>query len=204
MNVQQPFGTNSHDEGETRADRQWRLLRGLSLATFVLIILLTLVGIPVYSSQMLAAPTAPAENAADPALPSILAEVGISAQTYAIYKVIVVAGNFPLVVVAAIIDASSTPRSIFEAVTGQLSQLAIVLSTLAIAAIFNPLRTRIQAIIDRRFYRKKYDAQQVLAHFAITARDETDMNALAAELARVVQETLEPAEVKVWLKGQRP
>jgi hypothetical protein len=95
-------------------------------------------------------------------------------------------------------------QRLFEAVTGQQSQLAIVLSTLAIAALFNPLRMRIQGWIDRRFYRKKYDAQQVLAQFAITARDETDMNALAAELARVVQETLEPAGVKVWLKGQRP
>lgn len=75
-----------------------------------------------------------------------------------------------------------------------------MLSTLAIAAIFSPLRNRIQAAIDRRFYRKKYDAQQVLAQFAITARDETDMNALAAELARVVQETMEPEAVRVWLR----
>ena len=75
-----------------------------------------------------------------------------------------------------------------------------MLSTLALAAIFSPLRNRIQAAIDRRFYRKKYDAQQVLAQFAITARDETDMNALAAELARVVQETMEPEAVRVWLR----
>jgi hypothetical protein len=91
-------------------------------------------------------------------------------------------------------------QRLFEAVTGQQSQIAIVLSTLAIAAIFSPLRNRIQAAIDRRFYRKKYDAQQVLAQFAITARDETDMNALAAELARVVQETMEPEAVRVWLR----
>ena len=89
---------------------------------------------------------------------------------------------------------------VFEAVTGQQSQFAIVLSTLAIAALFNPLRRRIQDVIDRRFYRRKYDAQQVLAQFAITARDETDMNALTAELARMVQETLEPAAVRVWLR----
>ena len=91
-------------------------------------------------------------------------------------------------------------QGVFVAVTGQQSQLAIVLSTLAIAALFNPLRTRIQACIDRRFYRKKYDAQQVLARFAITARDETDMNALTTELARVVKDTVAPERVKVWLK----
>ncbi|MCO5212333.1 MAG: hypothetical protein M9936_21760 [Caldilinea sp.] len=91
-------------------------------------------------------------------------------------------------------------QRIFEAITGQRSQLSIVLSTLAIAALARPLHTRIQGWIDRRFYRKKYDAQQVLAQFAITARDETDMNALTKELARVVQETMEPEGVNVWLR----
>ena len=62
------------------------------------------------------------------------------------------------------------------------------------------LRTRTQGWIDRRFYRKKCDAQQVLSQFAITTRDETDMNALTAELARVVQETMEPDGVRVWLR----
>ncbi len=81
-----------------------------------------------------------------------------------------------------------------------VSALAVVLSTPAIAAPFNPLRTRIHAWIDRRFYRKKYDAQQALARFALTARDETDMNALTAELARVVDETLHPDGVRVWLR----
>ena len=96
-------------------------------------------------------------------------------------------------------------QGLFSRLAGvEQSTSAVVISTLAIAALFTPLRRRIQAIIDRRFYRKKYDAQQVLAQFAITARDETDMNALTAELARVVQDTLEPGEVKVWLKGQRP
>jgi hypothetical protein len=91
-------------------------------------------------------------------------------------------------------------QRIFEAVTGQQSQLAIVLSTLTIAALFSPLRAHIQRWIDRRFYRKKYDAQQVLAQFAITARDETDMNALTAALARVVDETLQPETVSIWLR----
>lgn len=76
----------------------------------------------------------------------------------------------------------------------------IVVSTLAIAALFTPLRHRVQAVIDRRFFRKKYDAQQVLAAFALTARDETDLAALTGELQRVVQETLQPEGVGVWLR----
>ena len=64
----------------------------------------------------------------------------------------------------------------------------------------SPLRRRIQDVIDRRFYRRKYDAQRVLAQFAVTARDETDLDALTGELARVVQETLQPEGISVWLR----
>ncbi len=91
-------------------------------------------------------------------------------------------------------------QRLFSDVTGEQSPLVLVVSTLLIAALFAPLRRRVQDGIDRRFYRKKYDAQQVLAAFARTARDETDMDALLAELERVIQETLQPEGVKVWLK----
>jgi hypothetical protein len=91
---------------------------------------------------------------------------------------------------------------LLSAVTGQQSALAVVVSTLVIAALFNPLRRRVQEGIDRRFYRKKYDAQQVLAQFALFARDETDLDALTGELARVIQETLQPESVSIWLKRQ--
>ena len=92
-------------------------------------------------------------------------------------------------------------QRLFGALTGvEQSALAVVVSTLAIVALFTPLRRRIQDWIDRRFFRKKYDAQQVLAQFAITARDETDLDSLTAELARVAQETLQPEHVSVWLR----
>ncbi len=91
-------------------------------------------------------------------------------------------------------------QRLFSSVSGQQSPLALVVSTLLIAALFAPLRRRIQDGIDRRFYRRKYNAQQVLAQFARTARDETDMDALLAELERVIQETLQPEGVGVWLR----
>jgi hypothetical protein len=91
-------------------------------------------------------------------------------------------------------------QSVFDSVSGRQPPLVIVASTLLIAALFAPLRQRVQAVIDRRFFRKKYDAQQILAQFAQTARDEVEMEALTAELCRVVQETMQPNRISLWLK----
>jgi hypothetical protein len=90
-------------------------------------------------------------------------------------------------------------QEILRAVTGQTSDLAIIASTLAIAALFNPLRRRVQDVIDHRFYRRKYDAQQVLARFAQTARDEVVLEKLSDELLSVVNDTMQPASVSMWL-----
>jgi hypothetical protein len=91
-------------------------------------------------------------------------------------------------------------QSLFVALTGQRSDVAVVASTLVIAALSTPLRLRIQKVIDRRFFRRKYDAERVLAQFAATARNETDVDRLTAELVEVVQETMQPAHVSVWLR----
>lgn len=96
-------------------------------------------------------------------------------------------------------------QQISHAIGGQDSQLATVLSTLAIAALFTPFRRRVQAAIDRRFYRRKYDAEKTMAAFTASLRDEVDLGSLSERLLKVIEETVQPNHVSLWLNkaGER-
>ncbi len=91
-------------------------------------------------------------------------------------------------------------QQVFRAVTGPSDGLAIVISTLAIAALFTPLRRRIQNVIDRRLYRRKYDVEKTLEVFNRTLRDEVDLETLKQSLISVVNDTMQPTKIALWVK----
>ena len=109
-------------------------------------------------------------------------------------------GSLTAVLVALYVGGVVVLQYVFRGLTGSGSQLAIVASTLLIAALFNPLRRRVQNFIDHSFYRRKYDAAKTLEAFSAKLRDETDMDALNSELLSTVRETMQPEHVSLWLR----
>ena len=110
-------------------------------------------------------------------------------------------GSLTAMLALVYLGGVTATQAIFRTLTGQerQPQLTIVISTLVIAALFNPLRRRIQSFIDRRFYRRKYDARKTLEAFSAKLRDETNLDALSDDLVGVVRETMQPAHISLWL-----
>jgi hypothetical protein len=142
--------------------------------------------------------------------------IGIAILRYRLYEIdllinrTLVYGSLTAMLVALYFGGIVVLQRLFVLLTGQQSTLAVVASTLLIAALFNPLRSRIQSFIDRRFYRRKYDARKTLEAFSAKLRDETDLDSLSDDLTSVVKETMQPAHVSLWLrpdtasKGKQP
>ncbi len=136
------------------------------------------------------------------------AAIGIAVLRYRLYDIDVIVnralvyGSLTALLAAAYVGSVISLQSVVRTLTGQESTLAVVASTLLIAALFNPLRRWMQGFVDRRFYRSKYDAAKTLAAFNARLRDETNLGTLSSDVVSVVRETMQPAHVSLWLRPE--
>jgi hypothetical protein len=143
-------------------------------------------------------------------IPAIPIAIGIAILRYRLYDIdriinrTLVYGALSATLVALYFGGIVMLQRVFVLLTGQQSTLAVVASTLLIAALFTPLRRLIQGFIDRRFYRSKYDARKTLEAFSAHLRNETELDALSDDLVGVVRETMQPAHVSLWLRPETP
>ena len=141
---------------------------------------------------------------------SLWVAIGVAILKYRLYNIdllinrTLVYGALTAILAAVYFGGIVVLQRLFVVLTGGKSTLAVVASTLVIAALFNPLRRRIQSFIDRRFYRRKYDVTKTLETFSAKLREETDLDALSDDLVGVVRETMQPAHVSLWLRPDSP
>jgi hypothetical protein len=143
--------------------------------------------------------------------PGVPVAIGIAILRYRLYDIDIlinrtlVYGSLTAILAGVYFGSVTATQALFSILTDQqeLPQLVVVTSTLLIAALFNPLRRRIQSFIDRRFYRSKYDAIKTLEAFSVKLRDVTDPDALSDDLVGLVRETMQPAHVSLWLRPEK-
>ena len=189
--------------GEERLQIKWFAFA--SALGFVAILFVTLFDLPVADKRIDALVEHLVWTVAPLSLP---VSAGIAILRYRLYDIdflinrTLVYGSLTALLALVYFGGVAATGALFRALTGQerQSQLAIVVSTLVIAALFNPLRRRIQGFIDRRFYRSKYDARKTLEAFSARLREETDLDSLNGELLSVVRETMQPEHVSLWLR----
>ncbi len=197
-----------HSGGEVRQQIKWIALAGL----FVGLLLSTVLGLIIVSEVM--------RGSGGPtplwlqgllfvmllSFAGVPVAIGVAVLKYRLYDIDVIInralvyGSLTATLVLVYVASVASLQAALRALTGQESTLAIVTSTLAIAALFNPLRRRVQSFVDRRFYRRKYDAVKTLAAFNARLRDETELETLSGEVVGVVKETMQPAHVGLWLR----
>jgi len=198
-----------HSGGEVREQIKWV---AFAASVVVIVYLLTVVTSFVVPSVTWFAAGSPLwlnflEYAALVSLTAVPIAVGIAVLKYRLYDIDIIInralvyGSLSAMLALIYVGSVLGMQALFRTLTGQESTLAVVASTLAIAALFNPLRRGVQAFVDRRFYRSSYDARKTLEEFATKLREQTDLEALKDNLVGVVRETMQPAHVSLWLRA---
>jgi len=199
-----------HAGGEVREQIKWVAFA----ASFVGVVYLsTLVGGLFFAPEASATEQAPLwtaflQHMVQLSFAGVPVAIGFAVLKYRLYEIDIIInralvyGSLTATLIALYFGVIIVLQRVFDVLTGvgEKPTLAVVISTLLIAALFTPLRRRIQSFIDRRFYRRKYDARKTLEAFSAKLRDETDLEALNNDLVGVVRETMQPAHVSLWLR----